>query len=446
MKKLAALISLGCAKNLVDSETMIPQLLQLGYSMTSAPAEAHLILVNTCGFLETAVEEAINSVLESAQHKVTGACRYLVVTGCMVQRYGKKLIELLPEVDLFLGTSHYHELASSLTALERGDPRKMRIARPRHLITSHTPRTLSTTPGSAFIKIAEGCSNSCSFCLIPHLRGPYRSRSVEDVLQEASRLAREGIKEINLIAQDTTAFGLDLGKGHALIELFEGLDSLEGLEWIRLLYVYPDRVEPGLLRTMAQSRKVVPYLDIPIQHCVPKILSLMRRKFSSVNMEELIELIRFHNPGVVLRTSLMVGFPGETEHDFEELLRFVQLMALDHIGVFAFSPEPGSRAAGLPLQVNEETKGRRRDILLEVQRDISRQRLKRYVGQTLPVLIEGTHPETDLLLAGRLSTQAPEVDGSVMITCGTGEPGQIALARITASHDYDVEAELLPLT
>jgi len=443
MNKFATVISLGCAKNLVDSETMIPQLQQLGYSMTSNPDEASLILVNTCGFLESAVEEAIQSILESARYKVSGACRRLVVTGCMVQRYGKKLVELLPEVDLFLGTSHYHELAGSLTALANGDTKKLKIAPPRHLITDRTPRVRSTTPGSAFIKIAEGCSNSCAFCLIPHLRGPYRSRSVEDVLQEASRLAQENIKEVNLIGQDTTAFGSDLGNRHALISLLESLDRLDGLQWIRVLYAYPDRIEPTLLRTMAQSRKVVPYLDIPIQHCVPKILSLMRRKISSTDMEELIGLIRFHIPDVVLRTSLMVGFPGETEQDFEALLRFVQRMELDHVGVFAFSPEAGSRAAKMDLQVDNETKARRRDILLDVQRNISRKRLERHIGQTLPVLIEGVHPETDLLLAGRISTQAPEVDGSVIITSGTGEPGQIALARVTATHDYDIEAELL---
>jgi ribosomal protein S12 methylthiotransferase len=443
MKKLAAMISLGCAKNLVDSETMAPQLQQLGYSMTDNPEQASLILVNTCGFLESAVEEALQSILESAQFKRTGACECLVVTGCMVQRYGKKLIELLPEVDLFLGTSHYHKLASSLESLETGDSRKLRIARPRHLITGSTPRVRSSTPGSAFIKIAEGCSNSCAFCLIPHLRGPYRSRSVEDVMREASRLAQEGIREINLIAQDTTAFGSDLGKNQALIPLLESLDNLAGLEWIRLLYAYPDRIEPILLRTMAQSRKVVDYLDIPIQHCAPKILSLMRRSISSTPMEDLIELIRFHLPNVTLRTSLMVGFPGETERDFEALLRFVQRIEFDHVGVFAFSPETGTRAAGMESQVDNETKAKRRDLLLEVQRSISRGRLERYIGQTLPVLIEGVHPETDLLLAGRLSTQAPEVDGTVIITRGTGQPGRITPARITAAHDYDVEGELL---
>ena len=444
MNEFAAVISLGCAKNLVDSETMIPQLQELGYSMTSDPEQASLILVNTCGFLEAAVEEAIQSILEAARHKITGSCRRLVVTGCMVQRYGKKLVELLPEVDLFLGTSHYHELASSLTALARGDSKKLRIAPPRHLLSGTTPRVRSTSPGSAFIKIAEGCSNGCAFCLIPHLRGPYRSRSVEDVLQEASRLAQEGVREINLIAQDTTAFGSDLGNRRALVTLLESLDRIDGLEWVRLLYAYPDRIEPTLLRTMEQSQKVVHYLDIPIQHNVPRILSLMGRQISSIDMEDLIGLIRFHIPEVVLRTSLMVGFPGETQKDFEKLLGFVQHMELDHVGVFAFSPEAGSRAAKMDHQVDNETKAERRDMLLQIQRSISRKRLERLIGQTLPVLIEGVHPETDLLLAARLSTQAPEVDGTVLITSGTGEPGQIKLARITETHDYDLEAELLP--
>lgn len=443
MKKLAALISLGCAKNLVDSETMIPQLQELGYTMTSDAAQAGLIVVNTCGFLESAVEEAIQAILESASHKVSGACKRLVVTGCMVQRYGKKLIELLPEVDLFLGTSHYHELAKSLAALDKGDTIRLKIAPPRHMISDLTPRVHTSAPGSAFIKIAEGCSNSCAFCLIPHLRGPYRSRPVPDVLMEAERLAKEGVREINLIAQDTTAFGSDLANPRALVELIESLDQIDSLEWVRLLYVYPDRIEPLLLDTMAKSRKVVPYLDIPIQHCAPKILSLMRRNSSTLPMDELIGLIRSHIPDIVLRTTLMVGFPGETEEDFQALLKFVECMELDHVGVFAFSPEIGSRAAGMELQVDDQTKARRRDTLLELQRDISRKKLKRVVGKDLPVLIEGLHPETDLLLSGRLATQAPEVDGSVLVTSGTAEPGQIVLARITAAHDYDVEAELL---
>ena len=443
MNQLATLVSLGCAKNLVDSEVMAAQLLKLGFTMTSDPSSASLLIVNTCGFLESAVEEAIQEILKLAEHKSSSQDKRLIVTGCMVQRYGKKLLDLLPEVDLFLGTSHYHELEEILRTSCKTSSGKLRIAPPRAMMTSETPRVRSDTPGSAYLKIAEGCSNQCSFCLIPRLRGPYRSRAVDDVLAEAARLAGEGVKEINLIAQDTTAFGHDRRDKTALVRLLEALDSLDGLQWIRLMYAYPDRVNESLLRTMAQSSKVLPYLDIPIQHSVPKILGAMRREGSHSDMEELIGLIRSYVPEIVLRTSIIVGFPSETEADFESLLRFVERVGFDHLGVFAYSREAGSRAARLSDQVDDETKERRRQMLLEVQQDISRRKLERYVGSVQEVLVEGCHPETELLLLGRMASQAPEVDGSVIIVSGEGIPGTIMKARITCAHDYDVEAELL---
>jgi ribosomal protein S12 methylthiotransferase len=444
MHGTASLVSLGCAKNLVDSEAMISQLLRLGYAMESDPSRASLILVNTCGFLESAVKEAVDTVLQLALHKESGVCQTLVVAGCMVQRYGKKLLAILPEVDVFLGTSHFHELGAVLLARGSGDTRRLWIAPPRSLPTNETARTISTGPVSAYLKIAEGCGNHCAFCMIPRLRGPYRSRSVEDVVAEASRLAREGIKEINLIAQDTTAFGSDRGERQALPRLLEALDRVEGVEWIRLLYAYPDRISRPLLQTLAQSGKVVPYLDIPLQHCVPRILESMGRATpEGGQVEELIDLLRGSIPNLALRTSLMVGFPGETEEDFQALVRFVERVQFDHAGVFSFSAEKGSRAARLAGQVDKKTKGKRHRTLLRVQRNISRRLLKRHVGTILPVLIEGLHPETELLLAGRLSTQAPEVDGSVLITAGTANPGQIVPVSITDTYDYDLQGEIL---
>ncbi|MCE5244931.1 MAG: 30S ribosomal protein S12 methylthiotransferase RimO [Syntrophobacteraceae bacterium] len=442
MTQLAAVISLGCAKNLVDSETMVPQITRLGYSMTEDPAGASLILVNTCGFLESAVEEAVETILDAARYKTSGACECLIATGCMVQRYGKKLASLLPEVDLFLGTSHYHELGRILQEHSRGGAKRLWIGTPRHVPTADMPRARSTDFFSAYLKIAEGCSNSCSFCVIPRLRGPYRSRTVEDVVAEAAVLAREGVVEINLIAQDITAFGSDRGAPDALPRLIEALDGVSGLSWVRLLYAYPDRLDDGLLNAMARSSKVVPYLDIPLQHCVPEILTAMRRHAPLRSAEESVDAIRSRIPGIALRTSLMVGFPGESDADFAALCEFVQRTQFDHLGVFAFSPEPGARAARFPRQVDPAVKEERRDILLEIQRKNSRSRLERMVGKTYPVLIEGTHPETDLLLAGRLAVQAPEVDGSVIVTSGTCQPGQIVSAHITASHDYDLEAEI----
>lgn len=445
-KPLASLVSLGCAKNLVDSENMVPQILAHGYEMTEDPTQASLIVVNTCGFLESAVEEAIQHVLEMGSLKESASCEKLVVTGCMVQRYGKKLLSLLPEVDLFLGTSHYHRLGEILQASRDGDSRKLWISRPLSLTTSQSPRLRSTSSFSAYLKIADGCSNHCTYCMIPHLRGPYRSRTIEDILEEASLLAAEGVKEINLIAQDTTAFGWDRKKEGELISLLESLDALEGIRWIRLLYVYPDRVTPLLLRTMAQANKIVPYVDIPFQHCAPRILNAMRRQGSQVDAERLIDEMRRYIPNLALRTSLMVGFPGESAEDFRRLLQFVEEIQFDHVGVFAFSPESGTRAAKMPFQVPQNIKEERRHTLLELQRGISRQRLQNFVDRELPVLIEGFHPETNLLLSGRLAVQAPEVDGSVIITAGEAELGEIVPARITVAHDYDLEAEILPFS
>jgi ribosomal protein S12 methylthiotransferase len=443
MNSLAALIHLGCAKNLVDSETVVPQVLASGYTMTDDPAQASLILVNTCGFLESAVEEAIETILEASQHKTSGNCACLLVMGCMVQRYGKKLLPLLPEVDLFVGTSHYHEISSILESLPAPSHQRLWIAAPRHVADSRAPRVRSTPGYSAYLKIAEGCSNRCTFCLIPQLRGPYRSRTIGDVMREATQMVAEGVREINLIAQDITAYGGDQGNPAALVHLLGELEALPDLAWLRLLYAYPGRIDEALLKVMAHSTKIVPYLDFPIQHCVPRILQAMHRGEIAPDMPKLIERIRWQVPQIALRTSVMVGFPGESEADFEKLLHFVEDVQFDHLGVFAFSPETGSRAAKLPDQVPEPVKQARREHLLEVQRNISYQRLKRLIGCTLPVLIEGVHPETDLLLVGRLATQAPEVDGVAIITKGTGDAGQIMPLAITAVEDYDVIGELV---
>ena len=443
MNELAAIVSLGCAKNLVDSETLAPQLLNCGYALTSEPSEASLIVINSCGFLESAVQEAIQVTLECAACKQDGNCRELILAGCMVQRYGKKLVELLPEVDVFLGASHYLELENILKKRRQGDPRKLWLAAPRHLPHSRTPRLRSTPGHTAYLKIAEGCSNRCSFCKIPQLRGPYRSRSIEDVCREACQLAEEGVKEVNLIAQDTTAFGLDRGDERALVRLLEKLDQVPGIEWVRVLYTYPDRVDLDLLQTIAQAQKIVPYLDIPLQHCVPRILQQMRRNSSAMGVQALLETIRTVLPDIALRTSIIVGFPGETEADFMELLRFVEDAEFDHLGAFAYSPEQGTRAAKYIPQIDARVKKERLNTLLHVQKKMSRRRLRRFIGKTVPILIEGPHPETDLLLVGRLPRQAPEVDGCVIITKGEGQIGQIVQGRITHAHDYDVEAELI---
>jgi ribosomal protein S12 methylthiotransferase len=439
-------VSLGCAKNLVDSETLAPQLIRLGYTMTTEPQDASVIVVNTCGFLEGAVSEAIETILDLSRWKEAGVCRRLIATGCMVQRYGKKLPALLPEVDLFLGTGHYHELASALQSLEEGIGGKLRISRPLQIMDADTPRLRATPHYTAYVKIAEGCCNHCTFCLIPHLRGPYRSRRPEDVLREVAQLGETGVVEINLIAQDITAYGRDRDNPHGLVELLELLENVDGIEWIRLLYAYPHRVDEKLLRTMRESKKITPYLDIPVQHCATGVLRAMHRDKTIPDMRRIIDQIRSFVPDIALRTSLMVGFPGESEEDFEELMRFVEDMRFDHLGVFAYSPETGSRAAAMRNQTPVEVKDERKARLMELQQEISRGKLQGLVGKVLPVLIEGPHPETDLLLSGRLPIQAPEVDGGVIVTRGNATVGMILPARITAAHDYDVEAELEPET
>jgi ribosomal protein S12 methylthiotransferase len=443
MEHIAALVHLGCAKNLVDSETVVAQLINMGYTMTSNPAEASLIVVNTCGFLQSAVEEAIDNILELVRYKDAGVCEQLLVIGCLVQRYGKKLLPLLPEVDLFIGTSYYQDLGDILPFQTLPGAQRLWLERPRNLSDSRTLRIRSTPFYSAYLKIAEGCSNRCTFCLIPQLRGPLRSRPVTDVVAEDSQMVADGVLEINLIAQDITAYGRDRHAPMQLVRLLEALDSLQGLAWVRLLYAFPGHITDSLLTTMAHSQKIVPYLDLPVQHCVPRILQAMHRGGPVPDYEKLVEHMRMLLPEVVLRTSIMVGFPGETDADFAELLRFIERVQFDHVGVFRFSPEAGTRAARLPEQVPDTLKQQRYHHLLESQRTISGKRLQRWVGRTLPVLIEGLHPETELLLTGRMSAQAPEVDGMTIITKGVSHPGEIRSVRITAATDYDVIGELV---
>lgn len=436
---LATVINLGCVKNLVDSEILLHELTRLGYRLSENPAQASVIVVNTCGFLESAVEEAIDSLLEAAAYKRAGPCRHLVAAGCMVQRYGKKLPDLLPEVDLFLGTSFYDRFSRIFRSYLDGDNRRVWISRPDNLISHTTGRVLSTPSHTAYVKIAEGCSNHCTFCMIPHLRGPYRSRAIADIVREATQLAATGVKEINLVAQDTTAFGLDRNRSESLTELLGQLEPIPDLAWVRILYAHPEHIDRDLLLAMAASEKVVPYLDVPLQHCVPGILQAMHRGKAHPDPRNLLTQIRAIIPDLAIRTSLMVGFPGETEADFQALLDFVEWARFDHLGVFAYSAEPGSRAARYPNQVPGEISERRRAELMELQRCVSRENLARCIGTILPVLVEGPHPETDLLIQGRLPTQAPEVDGCVMITDGACEQGRILPVRILASHDYDLE-------
>ncbi len=434
--------SLGCPKNRVDSEVILGSLMDAGYKPVQEPLEARLIVVNTCSFIESATEESIETILELAQAKKQGRCELLVVAGCLPQRYGRKLVKSMPEVDLFLGTSSFVRLVEILARKQAGEVERLNLEPPRFLMTSTTPRTLSAPFYSGYLKIAEGCSNRCSFCTIPAIRGPYRSRPLNDLLQEAEWLASQGVIELNLVAQDTTAYGTDLGERPRLPDLLEALANIGKFPWVRLLYAYPQKIDRGLLQTMASYESICKYLDLPLQHVSGHLLKAMGRTGSADEFHELVAWIRESLPEVTLRTTLIVGFPGETEEDFQELYHFVEQARFQRLGLFAYSPEKGTRAALFSDPVEESVKIQRVQALAALQEKISLDYNSRLVGTAQPVLIEGVSDESDLLLQARLSSQAPEIDGCVLITKGFGKVGEIVAARITEAHAHDLIGEI----
>ena len=429
--------SLGCAKNLVDAEEVLGGLIDTGWRAVDTADEADLIVVNTCGFIESAVEESVQAVLEAGlKARRTGA--KLVVMGCLVQRYGKKLARSVPEAALFLGPGEFHRLPGLLGRDLTGE---VHIGRPRYLRDAAAPRMVSTPGGWAWVKVAEGCSRACTFCLIPRLRGAMRSRPIDDVGAEVRGLVEGGVKEVSLVAQDLTSFGRD--NGQDLAGLIAGLDEIEGLVWVRLLYLHPDGFGDGLLEAVARSTKTLPYFDLPLQHVDPGILRAMGRSKGPDELRRMLESIRRRIPKAVLRTTLMVGFPGEGEAEFERLARLVEEVEFDHLGVFTFSPEAGVRAARLSGAIDPLVADERRDALMALQADISRRRLSVHVGRELLTLAEGPHPESDLLLCGRPWFFAPEVDGTLIITDGRATPGEMVTVKVTKSHDFDLEGEIV---
>jgi ribosomal protein S12 methylthiotransferase len=434
--------SLGCPKNRVDSEVILGSLMNAGYKPVEEPLEAQLIVVNTCAFIESATEESVETILELAQAKNLGQCELLVVAGCLPQRYGRKLVKSLPEVDLFVGTSSFVHLAEILARKQKDDLERLNLEPPRFLMTAKTPRTLSAPFYSGYLKVAEGCSNRCSFCTIPAIRGPYRSRPLNDLLQEAEWLASQGVIELNLIAQDTTAYGSDLDGIVRLPDLLGTLAKIGYFRWIRVLYGYPQKIDGKLLQTMASHESVCNYLDLPLQHVSPHLLKAMGRSGSSKEYLKLVAMIRQHLPEVTLRTTLIVGFPGETQEDFQELYEFVEQARFQRLGLFAYSPERGTRAALFSDTVEESVKIQRVQALAALQEKISLDYNSRLVGTTQPVLIEGLSDESDLLLQARLASQAPEVDGCVLINKGFGKVGDIVAARITEAHPHDLVGEI----
>ena len=437
------LVSLGCPKNRVDSEVMVGTLQGGDYQLTDDPAEAEVIVVNTCSFIQPATEESIETVLSMARLKEEGACRKLVVTGCMVQRYGAALEDELPEVDHFLGTGEYHRIRQVLEA--RGDSApKSHVDVPLYLHDELAPRVNSWAKHSAYLKISEGCNHRCTFCIIPQLRGKLRSRSVESLVAEAVRLASEGVRELNIISQDSTAYGRDLYGKPALDRLLAALAKVDGIHWIRLHYAYPIGMPDSLLDVLANEPKVVPYLDMPLQHASGPMLRAMKRGVTRAGQERILTRVRAAVPDVAIRSTFIVGFPGETDADFDELLSFVQAQRFTRLGVFPYYQEDGTPAAALPDQVPEELRIERRDRLMAAQQVISLAQHEALVGQTLPVMIDGISSEHELLLEGRLPSQAPDVDGKVFLSSPPPgvRAGDLLTCRITQATAYDLAGDL----
>lgn len=416
-----------------------------GHCIVNQPGQADVLVVNTCAFIEPSCQESVNTILEMAEYKRSGSARRLIVTGCLVERYRDEIRRHIPEVDAVLDTNQIGQIVAAC----EGQP--VRSARGSYLYDERAPRLQATPPHFAYIKIAEGCDHTCSFCIIPQLRGRFRSRRPDSVLAEAASLLARGVREIILVAQDTTSYGEDLGLRDGLAGLLEQLARLPSPRdyWIRFLYAYPNRITQRLLDVMAAEPRIAPYLDLPLQHASASVLRRMRRGGSAERFLRLIETVRRTAPGVALRTTFIVGFPGETESDFQELCRFVEAARFEHMGVFGYSDEESAPSFRLPGKVDRRTIYNRRRRLMAIQRRISRALNRTLVGRELPVLVEGTHPETEFLWQGRLPTQAPEIDGVCLINEVQGPPpraGQIRPLRITQAHDYDLVGTLLAPT
>jgi ribosomal protein S12 methylthiotransferase len=474
-------VSLGCPKNLVDSEVMMGMLAQAGAELTPDAENADVIVVNTCSFIGTAQQESIDTILEMARHKTGGKAKRLVVAGCLVERFHDEILKNMPEVDAVVGTGELEKIlaaagltetsqepspfkiltSNTQTSRPEGNHRREqgRFARdswdgavtdlPNYLYDDHTPRILTTPRSSAYIKIAEGCDHPCSFCIIPQLRGQFRSRRFESVVAEAERLAQSGVREITLIGQDTTCYGEDLGLKDGLALLLEKLASVEDLQWIRFLYAYPNKITGRLLETIAKHDNICSYIDVPLQHASATVLKRMKRGGGADIFLRSIEKMRRTIPDVTLRTSFIVGFPGETEKEFEELCDFVKEAAFDWMGAFGYSDQEGAGAFGQEKKVSPREIENRRKSLMSIQKKISRARKKSLVGREFDLLLEGASEETELLLEGRTAMHAPEIDGKVFVNDypeGNGndpKEGEFYRCRITAAHDYDLVAEIV---
>ncbi len=459
-------VSLGCPKNLVDGEVMLGMAREAGHVITADADDADAIVVNTCAFIDRAKEESIEAILDMARLKRDGQCRRLVVTGCLAERYRDELRQEIPEIDAVLGTGDVPDIVTALNGrAPAGAPAGVPLTlyrspgdlapdaptphpAPTYLYDASTPRVLTTPRHYAYVKIAEGCDYTCAFCIIPTLRGKYRSRDEDSIVREAEDLASRGIRELLLISQDTTFFGIDRGDRGALARLLRRLNAVDGLTWIRLLYLYPTTITDDVLDAMAECEKVCRYVDLPLQHASSAVLKRMRRPGSRASYDTLLARIRARVPGVTLRTTFIVGFPGETEEDVDQLEAFVRDTGFDHVGVFTYSHEEGTRAHALDDNVPAGVKRARRDRIMRRQKQIVARTRKRQVGEVVPVMIDGPSPDSDLVITGRVEGQAPDIDSQVYFSeCdpSTLVPGTIVPARVLAARGYDLVVTPLPV-
>ena len=447
-------VSLGCSKNLIDTEIVIGHFKNNKYEIESNPEKAEIIVINTCGFIQSAKEEAINTILEMAEYK-KGKCKYLIVIGCLVQRYYDELIKSLPEVDLFIKIDEYNNMWHKIEKLIKEDKVEISTTHTSKKITEIKPlpmptsqefyeRVITTGTNFAYLKIGEGCSNRCTYCAIPYIRGPFVSRPQEEIIEEAKMLTQKGIKELIIIAQDTTKYGIDLYGKSKLAQLLQNLSEIPEIKWIRFLYTYPEGITNELIQTVKNNEKICKYFDIPIQHISNKILKRMNRRTSKEQIEELITKLRQEIPGVTLRTSLIVGFPGENVQDFEELQQFVEKTKFDKLGTFMYSKEDGTPAAKLLGQIHANTKKSRYNKIMQTQQKISNENLQRKIGQEFEVLIENISFDEKFLI-GRTKQDVPDIDGIVYIKNNNAKSmlNKFAKAKITDVKDYDLIGELI---
>lgn len=441
MSEKVKVVTLGCEKNLVDSEIMGGLINERGFSLVDQAEEATVIIVNTCGFIDAAKEESINTILDMAELKQTAHLKALIVSGCLTQRYKEELMKELPEIDGIVGTGDFHKINDIIDQALNGK-KPILVGNPVFNYEAALPRRITTPRYTAYVKIAEGCDNNCTFCSIPIMRGKFRNRSMESILAEVRQLSEQGVKEISLIAQDSTNYGIDLYDSYVLPELLNKVSAIEGIEWVRLHYAYPGFFTDELIETIATNPKICKYIDLPLQHSEDSVLKRMRRPGRQKDARELIRKIRSRIPDAALRTSIIVGFPGETEEDFQSLVDFVKEINFDRLGVFTYSREQDTPASRLPDQIPDDVKEYRANVLMEVQRQISHERNGKRIGMEIPVLIERYDVCNDVFI-GRSQFDAPEIDGEVFVSAKRLEIGRIARVRITHSFEFDLSGEVV---